>query len=330
MGFTSGWFCPASSRPRSFRHDESGAREIMRAPYAPAVFSSRAYRTPGPTVRRRRSSRRDRAVVPSATPRAPTGWWPPCGSSLPASSDGLPNAGPNAGSRGLIPPAGAAFGPISSPAVVRRLASRLPAKVRRRASRLPTDLRYWVEEPFFRESLKGRALHPYWRTRFHEFGARSVIHRPTLLRGAHKIAIGDDVWIYNAWLAVERSAWKRSSPALRIGDRVGIRPFCTVAAAESIVLEDDVSISSHSMVVDFEHRLDGPTDSFATNPLITAPVRIGRGSGIAERCAVLAGSNIGKFCLIGTNSVVHGDIPDYSIAVGAPARVIGRTRDPES
>lgn len=35
----------------------------------------------------------------------------------------------------------------------------------------------------------------------------------------------------------------------------------------------------------------------------------------------MAGVKIGKGCVIGANSVVTHDIPDYSIAVGTPAIV---------
>ena len=38
---------------------------------------------------------------------------------------------------------------------------------------------------------------------------------------------------------------------------------------------------------------------------------------------MLRGADIGRCCIIGANSVVKGTIPDYSIAVGAPARVVG-------
>ena len=38
---------------------------------------------------------------------------------------------------------------------------------------------------------------------------------------------------------------------------------------------------------------------------------------------VIAGTvEIGKHCVIGANSVVTHDIPDYSVAVGCPAKVI--------
>jgi acetyltransferase-like isoleucine patch superfamily enzyme len=39
--------------------------------------------------------------------------------------------------------------------------------------------------------------------------------------------------------------------------------------------------------------------------------------------AVLKGAQIGECCVIGANSVVRGEIPPFSVAVGAPARVVG-------
>jgi acetyltransferase-like isoleucine patch superfamily enzyme len=38
----------------------------------------------------------------------------------------------------------------------------------------------------------------------------------------------------------------------------------------------------------------------------------------------IIGANVGKNSVIGANSVVTSDIPDYSVAVGAPAKVIKR------
>jgi acetyltransferase-like isoleucine patch superfamily enzyme len=37
------------------------------------------------------------------------------------------------------------------------------------------------------------------------------------------------------------------------------------------------------------------------------------------------GVRIGRGAVIGANSVVLGDVPDHEVAVGAPARVLGRT-----
>jgi acetyltransferase-like isoleucine patch superfamily enzyme len=42
---------------------------------------------------------------------------------------------------------------------------------------------------------------------------------------------------------------------------------------------------------------------------------------LGENVCILSAS-VGKHCVIGANSVVTHDIPDYSVVVGAPARVI--------
>ena len=50
-------------------------------------------------------------------------------------------------------------------------------------------------------------------------------------------------------------------------------------------------------------------------------VRIGEGSWLGENVSV-CGASIGKHCVIGANSVVTKDIPDYCVAVGSPAKVV--------
>jgi acetyltransferase-like isoleucine patch superfamily enzyme len=51
-------------------------------------------------------------------------------------------------------------------------------------------------------------------------------------------------------------------------------------------------------------------------------VSIGDGSWLGHGTVVLPGAQIGRHVVIGANSVVTGSIPDYSVAVGAPARVV--------
>ena len=64
-------------------------------------------------------------------------------------------------------------------------------------------------------------------------------------------------------------------------------------------------------------------------PIISQPVKfkkrvqIGSGSWIGENVSII-GANVGKNSVIVANSVVTSDIPDYSVAVGAPAKVIKR------
>lgn len=55
-------------------------------------------------------------------------------------------------------------------------------------------------------------------------------------------------------------------------------------------------------------------------------VSIGENSFIGAGTVILPGTKIGKSCIIGAGSVVKGNIPDYSIAVGNPCKIINDTR----
>lgn len=55
---------------------------------------------------------------------------------------------------------------------------------------------------------------------------------------------------------------------------------------------------------------------------LTAPISIGNNVYIGMNSTVLPGVSIGNRVIIGTGAVVTKDIPDNSVAVGVPARVI--------
>ena len=182
-------------------------------------------------------------------------------------------------------------------------------------------------DPYLRFRVSGRLTAPYWRRRMHRFGHGSILHRPAWVFHPDQMSIGDDVWIsQGAWLEIGSPAWDRGEPVLRIGNGVVLRHHVTISAAEAVVVEDDVLIAAWTSIYDSDHTL-GARGNAIWHPQRTAPVRIGRGSWLGERVAVLRGADIGEHCIIGANSVVKGTIPDRSIAVGSPARVVGSTAD---
>jgi acetyltransferase-like isoleucine patch superfamily enzyme len=53
-------------------------------------------------------------------------------------------------------------------------------------------------------------------------------------------------------------------------------------------------------------------------------IRVGSDSGIGINAIILPGVEIGKGCIIGAGAVVRGAIPDNSLVVGNPGKVVGR------
>ncbi len=193
--------------------------------------------------------------------------------------------------------------------------------------RLEQEVELWRREPLKAVAARARLQRPLRVRQFRSFGANSIVHKPVWLYGADHIAIGSDVFVLEGcWLAVERQAWGSADPVMRLGDNVGVRVYCTLSAARELVLEDHVVLGSAVTVIDSDHTWASGAPSVVASPLKTAPVRVGRGTWIGDRAAVLSGSDIGEQCIIGANSVVKGTIPDHSIAVGSPARVVGSTR----
>jgi virginiamycin A acetyltransferase len=110
-----------------------------------------------------------------------------------------------------------------------------------------------------------------------------------------------------------------SNAGAEVGRRVYVGPFCSLG---DVVLEDDVLIGAHVSVMNggAQHGIDRLDVPIRDQPGVFPRVRIGRGSWVGDRAAVLA--DIGDHCVIGAGSVVTKEVSDYAVAVGVPARVI--------
>ena len=101
-----------------------------------------------------------------------------------------------------------------------------------------------------------------------------------------------------------------------------------IGAIDSVVIGDRVLIASGVYISDHGHgdysgnSQSSPLEPPAKRPLISHPVQIGDDVWLGENVLVLPGVKIGNGVVIGAGAVVTSNIPDYSIAVGVPAKVI--------
>lgn len=152
-------------------------------------------------------------------------------------------------------------------------------------------------------------------------GAGAHLYSPFRLDGAESISLGKDCVIQaNSWLYC--NPMQGSEGCLEIGGGCVLGYNNHITAVRKVVFEDYVLTANNIFVSDNLHSYEDVATPILQQPIIfKAPVVIGRGSWLGENVCVI-GASIGKNCVIGANSVVTQDIPDYSIAVGAPAVVI--------
>jgi acetyltransferase-like isoleucine patch superfamily enzyme len=163
---------------------------------------------------------------------------------------------------------------------------------------------------------------------FAGFGRRSVLQPPIRLGGVERIRIGHDVYVgAGSWLAVLDGPG--TDAALTIGDGTSIVGACVISAAHSVHLGRDVLLARNVYISDHQHAYaDTQRPVLAQGVTRVAPVEIGDGAWLGENVVVGPGVRIGRGAVIGANAVVLESVPDHSVAVGVPARVVRRFGDP--
>ena len=121
--------------------------------------------------------------------------------------------------------------------------------------------------------------------------------------------IGENSIIYNQLTVV-------CPKNVTIGKNVTVMNGVLMMSAGGITIEDNVMIAANVQLISNNHD---PYDRY----IITCkPILIKQGALIGAGATILPGVTIGKYAIIGANSVVSKDIPDFGVAIGTPAKVI--------
>lgn len=115
-----------------------------------------------------------------------------------------------------------------------------------------------------------------------------------------------------------------SGGTVRIGRCSEIGERCRISIANSLNIGEKVLLSPNVYITDCDHEYRDIEVSVIDQGIVQEgqTVTIGDGSYIGINAVIVGNVRIGKHCVIGANSVVTKDVPDYCVAVGSPARVI--------
>jgi acetyltransferase-like isoleucine patch superfamily enzyme len=124
---------------------------------------------------------------------------------------------------------------------------------------------------------------------------------------------------------LEPGVWITAPAPARV--RIGAGTFLNlgvmVAAMELVEIGDHCMFANGCFITDADHRFDDPQRPITWQGFRSkGPTRIGDNVWCGANVVITSGVTVGERCVIGANSVVNGNLPPYSIAVGAPARVI--------
>lgn len=207
--------------------------------------------------------------------------------------------------------------------MIARIAVPPPKSVRERLL-----LGSWCERQSMLSHLRWRLTTQWWyRWQFAYLGSQTTIRKPMMLAGPQFIRIGARVHIRDGVRLEAIQTHAARKPQLEIGDDVNIEQGVHIICHSRVTIGPRVSITGRCAIVDVTHPYEDVWSPLKIGDRILDEdsfVEIGEGSFLGYGAVILPNVRIGKQCVIGANSVVSQNIPDYTVAAGIPARQIRR------
>lgn len=194
----------------------------------------------------------------------------------------------------------------------------------------PQQVRFLTPDSL-RWVLRNKAYTPWYLVRYYRLARFRLANPHVVLRGM--VFLGKNVEMHSTpglsrlevgrWVHIgDGNAIRCHEGSLRIGDKVVFGKDNVVNCYMDIEIGASTLVADWCYITDFDHVTENIHLPIKDQGIVKAPVRIGPDNWLAAKVSVLRGTIVGRGCVLGAHAVVKGQIPDYSIAVGAPARVV--------
>ncbi len=103
---------------------------------------------------------------------------------------------------------------------------------------------------------------------------------------------------------------------IKIGNNVYINSNSLLMARGGITIDDDVMVAANVQFLSNNH------DEYDRQVLTCKPIHVKKGVWIGAGASILPGVTVGEYAIVGAGAIVTKDVPDYSVVVGVPAKVV--------
>ncbi|MGB9182438.1 MAG: acyltransferase [Solirubrobacteraceae bacterium] len=182
-------------------------------------------------------------------------------------------------------------------------------------------LRLWTQKWrwYERNTLPWNRARIHWEAMRREAFIRWPVHGNVLEAFREgRLEIGPQTLLEpGVWLTAPGQA------RIRIGSGTSLNLGVMIAAVELVEIGDHCMFANGCFITDGNHRFDDPDQPVPWQGFTTkGPTRVGDNVWCGAGVVVTSGVTIGERSVVGANSVVVTDLPPFSIAAGAPAKVL--------
>lgn len=149
-----------------------------------------------------------------------------------------------------------------------------------------------------------------------------TVYRARRTAPGRGIRLGAGVQLFEGVRLVVGDLGENARADLWIGDRTIVNVYSYLSGEGGLYVGEKVLIGPHCRLLSAGHEVDGEAPAIMDAGLTYGAVRVEDGAWLGAGVTVLPGVRVGKGAVIGAASVVTRDIPDFAVAVGAPAKVL--------
>jgi acetyltransferase-like isoleucine patch superfamily enzyme len=160
------------------------------------------------------------------------------------------------------------------------------------------------------------------------FGRGVTLERGVIIDGLSRdgIVLGDNVAI-GAYSLIRASSPSNLGAGVRMGSNSAIDAYSFIGAAGTVLIGENVIMGQHVSFHAENHNYDRADIPIKHQGARRRGIVIEGDCWVGSNTTLLDGSHVGRGCVIAAGSIVRGEIPPYSVAAGAPARIL-RSRVP--
>lgn len=152
---------------------------------------------------------------------------------------------------------------------------------------------------------------------FRSLGESVVFEAGVMVFHAENISIGDHVYIGHQ--TILKGYYKG---LMEIGAGTWIGQQCFFHSAGNITIGSAVGIGPGVKIITSAHEDTHCDLPIMHHPIVSKPVVIKDGADIGVGAILLPGAIIGRGAVVGAGAVVTGEVPDFAVVAGVPARIL--------
>lgn len=140
---------------------------------------------------------------------------------------------------------------------------------------------------------------------------------PVFFKGLRNVTVGRHVRIFPG------SRFEtHGNGVIILENDVSIAQNVHITSGARLIIGEGTLITANVYITSIDHQYQSIGVSIPRQELICKDTLIGRNCFLGMGVAIQAGTILGEQCIVGANSVVRGEFPDFCVIAGAPAKII--------